>query len=398
MNTMAASDAGGPPLLALGILPSKYHANHAADAMSHRRAARRTWLASPPAGVVWRFVLAPVAARRRQRRRLESTSDDVIELPTPLRSSCGCAELVHAWFSHALAHWPGVAYLGKTEDDIMVSLPAVLFDVRRLASVNSAHAAVWYGLMAWTGNGGVSHPRVGCWAGMFEDDPTLSAKGVRGTLGKERQCPDGARPVAPAPTHEIDIRSASLARLMVTEQCAYPTAWLKAMNEGSRRCPNDCAAVQGLWLRKCAGSVDNVTLAHATWSKVHSNSYDGGWRPFAPPSANLTAVLDMNLSDKKLRQLANEQGAMAPWRRAADAMLGAQSSAFPPLLYAYRPARADGEARLLTALNPSVAAHHYATCRWGGCHPSRGEVAVEWAGWRESAPWEYASAQALGLR
>ena len=66
---------------------------------------------------------------------------------------------------------------------------------------------------------------------------------------------------------------------------------------GGRRCPNDCAAVQGLWLTRCVSR--NVTLAHATWSKVHSNSFDAGWRPFAP-AGNLTLALDMNLGDRKV--------------------------------------------------------------------------------------------------
>ena len=54
-----------------------------------------------------------------------------------------------------------------------------------------------------TGNGDHDHPRVGCWGGGFEDDPVLSDKGVRGTLGKERGCPAGARPLTPSPTRHV---------------------------------------------------------------------------------------------------------------------------------------------------------------------------------------------------
>ena len=167
---------------------------------------------------------------------------------------------------------------------------------------------------------------------------------------------------------------------------------------GGKRCPNDCAAVQGLWLNKCVRY--NVTLAHATWSKVHSNSFDNGWRPFAPPS-NLSVVLDMNLGDKKLKQLANEQGVHAPWARASAVMAPSTSTAFPPLLYSYDPRRAFGSTHLLDALNPKIAALHHSTCRWGGCHPSRGDppwpAEIVWPAWKASEPWPATSKEALGM-
>ena len=118
---------------------------------------------------------------------------------------------------------------------------------------------------------------------------------------------------------------------------------------------------------------------------------------FAPPlsPANLTVVLDMNLGDKKLRQLASETSSEEPWTRAHAVMAATPTSAFPPLLYTFNPSRRDGEPHLLDALNSKVAALHHTTCRWGGCHPSRGEPAVEWLKWRSSAPWP--STFGLGL-
>lgn len=188
-----------------------------------------------------------------------------------------------------------------------------------------------------------------------------------------------------------------------------------------------CAVVQGLWLTQCGRG--NVTLAHATWSKVHSMSLDGGWRPFAPPG-NLTLALDMNLGDKKLRraagasnrrpqrrwvtlglsrqgfwlppvrwrrQLASDEGGMAPWKRAAAAMAVAtrRRSAFPPLLYEYDPRRTAG-APLMRPLNPRVATLHYETCRWGGCHPPRNEPYVEWPAWGASEAQPATTSAALG--
>ena len=229
------------------------------------------------------------------------------------------------------------------------------------------------------------------WGGGFEDDPVLHAEGK--TLAKERGCPPGATPIAPSPTHEIDVRSSSLARVLAA--CDYPARWLVSM-ASAKKCPNDCAAVQGHWLTKCAAASNsprNVTLAHATWSKVHSNSFDNGWRPFAPPS-NLTIVLDMNLGDKKLREL----GAGKAWELAASAVRATRASTLPPLLYEYSPSRRAGGLPLLAPLNKRVAALHHETCRWGGCHPSRNDGYIEWPAWRDSAPWPATSEAALGMR
>ncbi len=315
---------------------------------------------------------------------------DVLGLQTSSVSDCACLELLHAWYKHALDAWPKARFYGKTEDDVLINLPAMRFELVRLARLASVRP-LWYGLMAWTGNGDTEHLGVGCWGGMFEDDPTLSPKAVRGTLSKEHGCANGAKPIVPAPTHEIDIRSASLARLLAASSCEYPRRWLDAMGDG-RRCLNDCAGVQGHFLARCVK--ENVTLAHATWSKVHSNALDNGWRPFAAPS-NLTLVLDMNLGDKKAKALATELGPRVLWQRAAAALAPVTATAFPPLLFEFDPMRQAGDAQLMAALNPRVAKLHYRTCQWGGCHPSRGEAAVEWPAWLTSAP--TASKEALGL-
>lgn len=394
------------PLLVIGILPAEGSAR-AARARSNMENARRFWVAAAPPDVLTRFVVRAETAvgkplrrrlalpgrrqqeRRRQAHRRLEHGDDVVSLATPDGSACGCAELLRAWFAHALVHWPAAHFIGKTEDDVTISLHALRFELTRLA----ADRMLWWGLMAWTGNGDIEHPRVGCWGGGFEDDPVLSAKGIKNTLAKERACPDGARPIAPSPTHEVDIRSVPLARAM--SECTYPRRWLDAMSASGRRCPNDCAGVQGLWLTRCVANA-NVTLAHATWSKVHSNSLDAGWRPFAPPS-NLTIALDMNLGDKKLKALASESSTSAPWERAAATMAVTRASAFPPLLYAYDPSRAAGEPRLLAPLNPRIAALHHGSCRWGGCHPSRSDGYVEWPAWQTSLAWPATSASALGI-
>ena len=397
-----------PDLLVLGILPSDASRRDWRAGVANRDASRRLWLAAPPPPrVTARFVLvadfaaggsssaSPSSTSLRRRRLLSErrhalqreasahTSDLVLLPSAPSGSSCACAELIHAWFAHALATWPAARYYGKTEDDVLIALPALLWELARLPFDRK----LWWGLMAWTGNGNTDHPRIGCWAGGFEDDPMHRSPSK--TLAKERGCPEGATPIAPSPTHELDVRSAPLARDMAA--CAYPAQWLASM-PGARRCPNECAAVQGHWLTRCArDGGNNVTLAHATWTKVHSNSHDHGWRPFAPPS-NLTLALDMNLGDKKLREL----GAPRAWEAAAAAMRATTASTFPPLLYEYAPGRRAGESPLLIPLNRPVAELHHTACRWGGCHPSRDDGYVEWPAWQASAPWPATSAAAIG--
>ena len=381
-------DAPASPLLALGILVSESSQDDWHVGVANRRAARRTWLQSPlPRNFVYQFAIpAEEAAQRKTlRRRLaepqrhhalerEKRGGDLVLLQVPGARTCSCAALVSAWFAHAMQRWPTAVYFGKTEDDILIALPPLLFELARLPAARP----LWWGLMVWTGSMAIDATKpAGCWGGAFEDDPMLTAKGVRQTLAKERGCPTAAQPLSPAPTHEADIRSAPLARLL--DQCAYPGQWLQSMRRlRLRRCPNDCAAVQGAWLGRCTSG--NVTLAHATWTKVHSNSADNGWRPFAPP-ANLSVVLDMNLGDKKLKR--DLRGA---WDTAARLMAPTRTTAFPPLLYSYAPARRMGDADMLRLLNPQVAALHFRTCRWGGCHPSRGDASPIMDSWRQSDP------------
>ena len=392
-----------PLLLVIGVLPSDKTRKDWRFGASCRRQARRTWLSSPAVtsgSVVARFaypvpLLASTQRKPRRRRlagqqqelaegQLEREAEkhgDLVPLPTPSGSSCACHELTQRWFLHAVGHWATARFFGKVEDDVFVQLPALVWELARLPG--GGVTPLWWGLFTWTGNGGATHPNVGCWGGQFEDDPRLSAKISRQLLGREHSCQDGASPLAPAPTHEIDIRSSHLARSVAS--CSYPAAWLAAYPSG-KRCANDCAAVQGLWMLQCARATPHllpyVLLAHATWSKVHSNALDGGWRPFAAPG-NLTVALDLNLGDKKIRELEPS----VAWDRVAAAMGPTTRTALPPLLYAFDPARRTGELPLASPLNLRVASLHATGCRWGGCHPSRGEPAPEWPPWLHSAPW-----------
>jgi hypothetical protein len=382
---------GTPPVLSLGVIPSEKPKPfewrvHAA----RRQSIRETWLGNVPGVIVARFVVER-PPRMRQGRRQEERSDelqresrvhgDVVELEPPNGSVCLHAELTLAWFSHALAVWPTSLYFGKTEDDIYIATTLLLWDLQRLSA-----PLLWLGLFQWSGNGDLDHPHTGCWGGAFEDDPLFSAKISSQLLSKERKCPEGAVPLTPAPSRELDIRSAALARAQLGG-CDVAMRWLsqqprRSAGRRAASCPNDYSAVHGLWLRRCLSTP--VTLAHLTWTKVHagprlvcivrsirprrpslapaaaavaarrellavadarglpmitqvhSNAADDGWRPFASPS-NLTLALDMNLGDKKIRR--NTTGA---WSRVHDAIQPTPSTTFPPLLYSFETTRRAG--------------------------------------------------------
>ena len=89
----------------------------------------------------------------------------------------------------------------------------------------------------------------------------------------------------------------------------------------------------------------------------------------------------MNLNDKKIRL--DVPGA---WSRADAIMSPSAATAFPPLMYAWMPRRQPASTPFAVPLNDDVAQMLYATCRWGGCRPSRGEPGPFVPGWRESAP------------
>ncbi|KAL1522835.1 hypothetical protein AB1Y20_017804 [Prymnesium parvum] len=369
-----------PLTLVLGVLPSEKPRPLEWEAHAARRAsARASWLSLRPAAVLVRFVVertVPHTKLRHEALLLERRRHaDVVAL-TAEGDVSGClqAELLRLWFAHALEAWPHARYYGKTEDDIYVQLRLLHFDLARLSS-----PLLWLGLFQWSGNSD-AQARAGCWGGAFEDDVRFGAKVVQQLLMREHKCPSAATPITPAPSRELDVRSRALA--VQGRACAYASAWLEAQPRRHDRrtsggCSNDYSAVQGRFLSKCV--VAQVTLAHLTWTKVHSNAADSGWRPFAPPS-NLTLALDMNLGDKKLRK--DLPGA---WVRAHAVMGPSQSTSFPPLLYTYNPRRSAGDPVLVFSLNPDAARLHSTTCQWGGCHPSRGDMVPIMQDWIHSS-------------
>lgn len=288
--------------LVVGVLPAERPPQREWRVHADRRAAaRKTWVAHAlaEADTTVRFVyeVAPPHGPPGRRRMLSLASvqseldseaerhHDMLGLTLGRNSSaCVLAELTHAWFAHALRAWPSARYYAKTEDDVYVQVGLLRFDLARLSA-----PLVWAGLFAWTGSGDESH-YAGCWGGSFEDDPRFSPKIERGLLSKERGCPLGAKTLKPAPTHEIDVRSRGVASALAA--CSYPALWLgtQPRRHGGGRgrarsanvCTNDYAGVQGHWLSRCAD--EPITLAHLTWSKVHSNAADNGWRPFAAAS------------------------------------------------------------------------------------------------------------------
>lgn len=387
---MSRAPASPTPLLVLGVLPSE-DVNWSSRVASERRAAaRETWLTLAAPKVLTRFAL-PDHVPPRRRGEVEPDASDVVRLPLPPRSTCMCAELTHAWFSHALQAWPAAKWIGKTEDHVYVQTITLQWELERLPHANP----LWLGLFYYASVGDASTPRTGCWGGQFEDDATASPKTQTALQGKESKCDKAGVPLVPSPSHELDLRTVPLARAIAS--CEYATEWLdrafpaaaaEAEGKGARRkarCAADCAATQGHFVSRCASRIaggGRLTLAHETWTKMHSLSPEQpGWRPFALPG-NLTMALNMNLADHK-----NRDRGIEAWRAVHATLAPLRTSVLPPLLYANTAARKPGEP-FATPLNPLVASMHHTTCRWGGCHPPRGEPSPEWPGWRASAPCE----------
>ena len=384
--------------LVLGVLPS--YKTFADPLFGHeaRSAARRTWASASLRSVTLRFVVTPKMRRqlaqlqrRRSLHQQESVGEpaDTIVLPAANTSSCKCAATMHRWFAYALAAWPRAEWLGKTEDDVYVQLRALHWELTRLPH----DPLVWYGLMAWTGNGDAGHPRVGtagCWGGGFEDDVTLEEKTTTKLLAAESKCVSRGV-LAPSPTHELDVRGRGLAVALAA--CTYPQEWLAAVRRKSRRCSNDCAAVQGHWATRCVR--EKLKLAHATWTKVHSLAWteaawsraawskagdvdedartSGGWRFFAPPS-NLSLAIDMNLRDRLLRR--DPRGAWDATHAAMSATAGV--TAFPALLYEWAPWRDGGARPFARPLNPHVARWYATSCRRRSLPKTARAIGLPW--------------------
>ena len=257
--------------LILGVLPSDKTLEDPSFGQAARTAARRTWVHAAPRAVTVRFVVMPSES--------DSAFGDTVTLP-PSNTSCKCALTVQRWFEHAVAVWPTAEWYGKTEDDIYVQSSVLHWELVRLPR----DPMLWYGLMAWTGNGDAQHPDTGCWGGQFEDDVTMSSKISQQLLGKERACPQSIV-MAPSPMHQLDVRGHGLATALAV--CSYPHEWLAALTSslGTRKCGNECACTQGHWVQRCVSG--HVKLAHvcttARPSPTLTHPLQPSPQPLSPP-------------------------------------------------------------------------------------------------------------------
>ena len=145
------------PFLALGMVA-------APPAFSRRAIIRETMLQCEPvrAGrVAFRFVLGAnvVGQGRAQREEAmlargkivaeHASHGDVVTLAAidgaGVDTACSCGEKQFLWIRLALRQWPTVSFVGKTEDDTYVQLPALEADLRALQV--AGHANVMFGFM-----------------------------------------------------------------------------------------------------------------------------------------------------------------------------------------------------------------------------------------------------------
>ena len=125
------------PLLALGIITHPEHVAH------------RKWLRESHApvacAVTARFLVG------RGTRVADAEHNDILELQAREGTEWthggahAVAEKALAWYIHAVAAWPEMPFIGKTDDDTLISMPVLMRDLAALRY----HSYVLYGYTHW---------------------------------------------------------------------------------------------------------------------------------------------------------------------------------------------------------------------------------------------------------
>ena len=140
MSALPSAD----PLLALGIVSAPTHVE--------RRAQLRPFLTAGDAekhNVLFKFVLGHTAADVIAEIKAYGRSEpDVVLLDASEGGGVGCVDKSFAWWRHAIVAYPHAAYIGKTDDDSIVRLPALAQLLR--TPLPHAPRHVYAGWVQWT--------------------------------------------------------------------------------------------------------------------------------------------------------------------------------------------------------------------------------------------------------
>ena len=140
MSALPSAD----PLLALGIVSAPTHVE--------RRAQLRPFLTAGDAekhNVLFKFVLGHTATDVIAEIKAYGRSEpDVVLLDASEGGGVGCVDKSFAWWRHAIVAYPHAAYIGKTDDDSIVRLPALAQLLR--TPLPHAPRHVYAGWVQWT--------------------------------------------------------------------------------------------------------------------------------------------------------------------------------------------------------------------------------------------------------
>ena len=265
-----AANGAAFPIAAMGVIASLRRPLSAQPASSHAR--HRT------GRIAWVHVITPsfsAAQRARSNATFMAPCSDGWKglFSMKKRTSCVC-KTVH-WYRAALSLFPTATFIGKVEDDALVSERLLLRDLRWASNLPGARELQWYGKFDWavisTGVATDATSDIGGGGGRRLDNGSSRSDGgpiMRVAKGRFcgsgdnlvtrakpplTQCGDGwDRPVvAPFAEGGLDLRSRALAELMTACPLAWEAAGRDRIPGGATAGLGACDGVQGYLLAQC---------------------------------------------------------------------------------------------------------------------------------------------------
>ena len=269
-----------------------------------RRAIRDTYLHDVPPAAVAKFFAGDVACAHDALDDEAGAHADIVFVRSPDCNKWYSAEKTHAWFRHALQAYPSAVWIGKTEDDALLSVEALLGDLARL---DPAQVDI-YGPMMWgnrctrdaASGDALGLPCSFCYAGSWQRGPFTSPVSApscrRGCSQTGRACVLNAG--TPSCPHKrsfafawggLEVRSRRHAAAIAG--CGYADAFMANM---SARATEMCAATD-----EAQGHVADVcaSAASASVSEAAAASASASPRPLTVAHVDFRRVVCCPPSD-----------------------------------------------------------------------------------------------------
>ena len=230
---------------------------------------RSTWLrpTSLPAAVVVRFVAGAVPCALQIMAAEAKTYEDVAFVNASDCAAWHAAAKVHAWYAYALVMHRDASFYGKSEDDAIVHLPALLSSLRPLQRAHElvqyfgvdfqwvAHCRGSWPIGAYAGARGRSGsmpPREwaaktcaqGCWLGrVARGKAALCDRAFDGAAVHpgSAECPSLS--YAPFAIGPLEVRSAALTRQVAS--CTDGAEYMRSLTSRGRLISDECASMDG---------------------------------------------------------------------------------------------------------------------------------------------------------